>query len=175
MQPLTVNQLAGIWWTLHTQAIRATNGEAKNAFIINVRNMADQFPCQKCKPHLVAWIEEHSFDRYWLIKDGSGRDVGFFKWTWELHNDVNRRITEENPKSTKVQIPFDEAYNFYLQTNQCSECINPLATATDEVVSVKSIRPTVTVEMMTAEGNPIITKRSIGQNDFANPRSNSRK
>lgn len=106
----------GMWASLHVDAIYATTDVLKNSFITNTNAKCDNFRCKTCQPHFRKFIDTHPFNEYWNIRDIKGRDVGFFKWTWELHNEVNKRLN-------KYQPTFDEAYEFW-SNNDIGACFN---------------------------------------------------
>lgn len=107
----------GIWYKLHIEACNATSDILKEAFIINVNADCDNFKCKKCQPHFRKFINTHPLRDYWNITDVKGRDIGFFKWTWELHNQVNKHLGKYCPK-------LDEAFRYYNQAEQnvCYDC-----------------------------------------------------
>jgi hypothetical protein len=96
----------GIWFKMHIQGARATTEELKQAFVTNINALCDNFKCKKCQPHFRKFIDTHSFQQYWNIYDAHGRDIGFFKWTWEMHNQVNRFLKKYEPT-------LEEAYDYY--------------------------------------------------------------
>jgi hypothetical protein len=107
----------GWWMKIHRDAVRATTEERKRCFEYNMVEDCDTFPCAKCKTHLRTFIDNHPLKNYWYIKDNKGHDIGFFKWTWELHNQVNQRLK-------KYQPTLEEAYGYYTESavNACFNC-----------------------------------------------------
>jgi len=107
----------GMWFALHTMAVKATTEHLKEAFVTNVNGLCDMYKCQSCKPHFRKFIDTHPFRNYWHLKDGKGNDIGFFKWTWELHNEVNKFLKKQQPT-------LDEAYTYYSDANvgACFTC-----------------------------------------------------
>ncbi|CAH6418406.1 Hypothetical protein HVR_LOCUS136 [uncultured virus] len=106
----------GIWFKMHTDAVRAVTDALKEAFEINVNATCDNFKCKKCQPHFRKFIDTHPFHKYWNIIDSKGRDIGFFQWTWELHNQVNKFLDKYEPA-------LEEAYNFF-SDNDAGACFN---------------------------------------------------
>lgn len=106
----------GIWFTMHTDAASATSEELKRAFVKNINTLCDNFKCAKCQGHFRKFIDTHPFEKYWNIKD-NGKDIGFFKWTWEMHNQVNKFLKKYEPS-------LEEAYGFYTDTDAgvCFDC-----------------------------------------------------
>lgn len=109
----------GIWFKLHIDAVIATSDVLKEAFIVNVNALCDNFKCKKCQGHFRKFIDTHPLRNYWSIFDNSKRDIGFFQWTWKLHNQVNKFLNKYQPS-------LEEAYNFYAQpdTGACFNCGN---------------------------------------------------
>lgn len=106
----------GIWFKIHIDAIVAITDSLKEAFIININAVCNNFKCKKCQPHFRKFIDTHPLRDYWNIKDSKGRDIGFFKWTWELHNEVNKYLK-------KYQPTLEEAYAFY-SDSEAGACFN---------------------------------------------------
>ncbi len=107
----------GMWASLHIDAVHAVTDDLKRAFVINTNAKCDNFKCAKCKPHFRSFINSNPFEKYWNIKNNDGKDIGFFKWTWELHNQVNKRLN-------KTITTFDEAYAYWSNKNEgvCTKC-----------------------------------------------------
>lgn len=106
----------GIWFTMHSSAVAAITDELKKAFVKNINVLCDNFKCKKCQGHFRKFIDSRQLSNYWNIKD-KGRDIGFFKWTWELHNQVNRFLKKYEPS-------LEESYVFYTDTDAgvCFDC-----------------------------------------------------
>lgn len=109
----------GIWFSLHIEAVKCTSDDTKKSFIIFVNSICDNFKCAKCQIHFRTFINTHPFLLYWNIKDAQGRDIGFYKWTWELHNQVNKFLNKPQPSLM-------ESYNYYVDHNSdvCHNCGN---------------------------------------------------
>lgn len=136
----------GIWFGMHLDAIVAMTDALKEAFIINVNNLCDNFKCKKCQPHFRKFIDTHPLRNYWNIRDAKGRDIGFFQWTWELHNQVNRFLKKYEPT-------LDEAYAFFSST-EAGACFNcgGESTSNDSTAQTKEI-----IEQRTRAIPPILT------------------
>jgi hypothetical protein len=108
----------GIWYLIHRQAILATTDSKKAEFINYMTFLSKEFPCEKCRTHILAFIAENPFYLYMNVSYTSYSDVGMFKFSWALHNAVNFRLG-------KKLIDFGTAYNLYKDqsvcTNGCSE------------------------------------------------------
>lgn len=102
---------------IHTQAKDAVTDQLKRSFAHNMDALCNNFRCLTCKPHFREFIDTHKFVNYWNIIDSQQRDVGMFKWSWELHNAVNKRLG-------KLIVDFDQAYDYYTNPNLgvCSNC-----------------------------------------------------
>lgn len=109
----------GIWFNMHIEASNATTDARKTAFQMNINNLCDNFKCKKCQLHFRKFIDTHPFVLYWHIYDSKNRDIGFFQWTWELHNEVNKFLGKYQPS-------FDEAYQLYTDSElgACFNCGN---------------------------------------------------
>jgi len=106
----------GLWFNIHTEAIKAITDALKEAFIININALCDNFRCKKCQPHFRKFIDTHSLRNYWNIFNAKGFDIGFFTWSHELHNQVNRFLGKYEPT-------LEEAYNFF-SDNEVGACFN---------------------------------------------------
>lgn len=109
----------GVWFKMHVDAVDAVTDELKNAFILSVNRTCDRFKCKECRTHFRKYIDTHPFQNYWNIRDPKGRDVGFYKWTWELHNKVNERLG-------KPLVGLEESYIYYAdsEVGVCHNCHN---------------------------------------------------
>jgi hypothetical protein len=98
-------------------AARATTDNLKEAFIVNINALCDNFKCKKCQQHFRKFIEKYDLKDYWNIYDSKGRDYGFFKWAWELHNHANGSLGKYKPS-------LEESYNYYTQSDAgvCTTC-----------------------------------------------------
>jgi hypothetical protein len=107
----------GIWFKMHIDAANAVTDPLKEAFVININALCDTFKCKKCQPHFRKFIDTHDFKQYWKIFDPKGADIGFFQWTWELHNQVNKFLGKPQPTLA-------DAYAFYTDTElgACFSC-----------------------------------------------------
>ncbi len=100
----------GIWFVIHTLALNASD---KHSFEWMMNTLCDHFGCEKCKPHIKKFIETHPYKKYNNLYY-KGEEIGYFKWSWELHNEVNKRLN-------KTLISFDEALIMYKNT-VCKNC-----------------------------------------------------
>lgn len=125
----------GVWFSLHIDAINALTESLKLAFEIKVNTLCDNFKCKICVPHFRHFIDTHPLRTYWHLYNNKGQDIGFFKWTWELHNQVNKRLNKSEPS-------FEQAYNYYSnpEVGACFNCIS-----TQEELRSIAIPPILTV------------------------------
>lgn len=123
----------GMWFKIHTNAVHAITPVLKSAFAVNINKLCDSFRCKVCQPHFRLFIDTHPFINYNNMFDDRGRDIGYFKWTWELHNSVNNRLDKPCPT-------LEEAYNYYLDATAgtCETCGRPGSSGH----SVKAALPT---------------------------------
>lgn len=145
----------GMWADLHIEAVYATTDLLKEAFVVNTNAKCDNFKCKKCQSHFRKFIDTHPFKNYWNIKDDKNRDIGFFKWTWEMHNEVNKFLGKYQPS-------FNEAYDFWSNAeagacfncgNQAPEQLPRLPILTSEQRS-RAIPPILTLYRSTGEIQP---------------------
>ncbi len=107
----------GIWFKMHLDAVYAITDSTKSTFIHNINILCDNFKCKNCQDHFRKFITNNNLIDYWNIKDNNGSDIGFFKWTWELHNQVNRFLGKYEPS-------LEEAYKYYsnVDSGVCFDC-----------------------------------------------------
>jgi len=116
----------GYWVNMHLVARRANTEPAKRAFRDYLRLLAETFPCEKCRLHIQEYLAAHPIERSWTVLTTKGEDMGMFKYSWEFHDQVNRRLGKEGPDLVT-------AWEMYSQG-----CKNPMCTP--EVAT--SVRPT---------------------------------
>jgi hypothetical protein len=145
-------KMSGMWYAIHIDGIYAITDDLKKAFEININAKCDNFKCKKCQPHFRKFIDTHPLKNYWNIRDANGRDIGFFKWTWELHNAVNKFLN-------KYQPTFEEAYNYY-SNSEVGACFNcgDKSTAPPIIPSFNNIIATNIPEQRTKAIPPILTE-----------------
>jgi hypothetical protein len=108
---------AGIWFVIHDMAVTAITDTLKQAYIIYINHLCDNFRCLNCRSHFRNYLDNNPLTNYWNIIE-NGKDIGFFKWSHEFHNAVNRRLN-------KLEVEFDEAYKFFSENNGgCLNCGN---------------------------------------------------
>lgn len=86
-----------LWHTIHQDAAFATTQPLKEAFVANIDNRARHFPCDECGREFLAYLADHGLHlpsqrSYWNMIDSEGNDIGFFEWSRNFHNAVNKRL-----------------------------------------------------------------------------------
>ncbi len=105
----------GIWFVIHTLALNV--GPNRKNFEWMMTILYNNFGCDLCKPHLKKYMDEHplkTFNQFYYKKS----EIGYFKWSWELHNDVNKRLK-------KPLLSFEDALMIY-KNSVCQHCDNPI-------------------------------------------------
>lgn len=131
----------GIWYMLHVLAINAVDDKSKEAFIITVNSLCNNFGCDHCQKHFRRFIDEHSFTDYWNIITEKKEDIGFFQWTWELHNNVNIKLNKQVLSLEKALLQY--------KSSVCKNCNNsttitipkPILVYTNNTTSQSSLQP----------------------------------
>jgi hypothetical protein len=95
------------WNTIHIKARNANTPEKKQEFIRYINYLATHFPCPQCVNHIKEYLVQHPIESYLNVKDGNGKDIGLFKWSWEFHNAVNRRLG-------KAEMTWDKLLKIYI-------------------------------------------------------------
>lgn len=102
----------GAWYIIHSFARSADQHRANQvnfglAFITYMEDLAANFKCVVCQPHLQAFLARYPPATY------LSREDGLWRWTVDLHNDVNRR-------TGKPIVSYGEAAE--LHTSECNNC-----------------------------------------------------
>jgi hypothetical protein len=125
----------GLWFAIHTMALDATTESLKQAFVVYINSLCDRFPCKTCQPHFKKFIHDNPLDRYWYTSHG--KDIGFFTWTWELHNSVNRRIG-------KAEVSLKDALAFYQSDKGvCTDCGNKNVNTGSSSISIPKLEHSI--------------------------------
>ena len=83
------------WNTIHIKARNANTEEKKDEFVEYMNFLTKNFPCPNCIDHIRQYLAKHPIEKYYDIKDKNGNDIGLFKWSWEFHNEVNKRLNKK--------------------------------------------------------------------------------
>jgi len=124
----------GIWYTIHRMAILAITEAKKAEFINYMTFLSKEFPCEKCRTHIKQFIVDNPFHIYMNVSYTTYSDVGFFKWSFNLHNAVNMRLG-------KPIIDFSTAHNLYKGENPniCTAgCDEPEMKMQEPIITPKS-------------------------------------
>jgi len=81
----------GIWYLQHVKARDATTDEKKKQFIIDMKFVCQNLPCNECRGHCQTYMKSNPPENFLNIKE-NGIDIGLFKWVWAFHNSVNSRL-----------------------------------------------------------------------------------
>lgn len=100
----------GLWFSIHTFAADAMTDEKKKAFIDYVYLIIALLKCGNCRKHAADYISKNSPEDAPIMLDKDGADVTMFKWSFDFHNEVNRRLR-------KYQLTWEEAYELFLSPN----------------------------------------------------------
>lgn len=99
----------GLWRGKHLSAKRANkNAMLKQAFIEDIEYLCDNFFCDYCKTHFIAYLAVNHPSKYLLLEDG------MFKWSVDFHNSVNERLG-------KPILTYEQAERALYDT-KCDDC-----------------------------------------------------
>lgn len=136
----------GMWYQIHSDSLLCNTLILKQHFVITINALCNHFRCDDCKIHFRNFIDTHPIQNYFNVKD-LDKDVGIFKWTWELHNHVNQRLG-------KYQPTFKEAYDFYTnEPVQPVETVQQTTIETSRQAMVFQLRQSI-IRAKTIQRNP---------------------
>lgn len=145
----------GIWFLMHLNAVIATSSESKSEFRRQINHLQKNFKCLNCKEHFKKFIDTHPFKNYENIKNSQGKEIGYFKWTWELHDQVNKFLGKYRPS-------LDEAYKYYTESDNgvCISCSTSKVEKNNknDYLSFTGLPPIITVEKKTHNNYNLISK-----------------
>lgn len=103
----------GTWWNLHMDGLNADNYDDQQTYIRNVNKKLAALPCLECRNHAMEYLIKNPVNKF------SGIEEGYFRWSWEFHNTVNKRLG-------KPELPYDLAKSLYSNhfNNYCTDCGN---------------------------------------------------
>lgn len=112
---------AALWHSIHLISFLAQSPHEKKAFVKYMNALAgrDGSPyaymlCKDCHSHMNAHMDANPLpDPEMVIKDSTGRDIVMFRWGWQFHNAVNKRLG-------KPHVDWETAYNFYTNPSACT-------------------------------------------------------
>jgi len=79
----------GLWRLLHLTAARVTTPDAEQFFEQFLNLWITGLTCPECLSHFRNFTRQRPLSSYRSSFNGI---PGYFRWTWELHNDVNRKL-----------------------------------------------------------------------------------
>lgn len=84
----------GIWFQLHILGLKCRDGNKRKRklFEETIEDHRNDFFCIHCRKHLDLLCKKIPLSSFSGTYDENGRDIGLFKWTWLIHNKVNRRL-----------------------------------------------------------------------------------
>jgi hypothetical protein len=99
---------AGIWFLLHILATNIKISEDRKHFKFVIDILSENMKCEKCKNHFQEYIKNNPLEN----------ETNYYKWTWELHNQVNLR-------NNKPYVNYDQSLEFYQNKEQgiCKNCM----------------------------------------------------
>lgn len=97
----------GLWWSLHIDSINIINSEDAEYYIKTTNRKLASIPCQECRNHALDYLSKNPVTKYNALEEG------YFRWGWEFHNTVNRRLG-------KVELTYDEAKMIYVNPMYCT-------------------------------------------------------
>lgn len=95
----------GKWDDMHLLGFHARTYEKKMQFIYHVELVIKNLRCQECRDDSLSYMKSHPITSYWN-KFYNGEDIGFFLWSVDFHNYVNRKLG-------KPEVPTEVAYRLY--------------------------------------------------------------
>jgi hypothetical protein len=83
---------ADIWRKIHVKAKAATDKKSQYKFRKYIKHLIKYGSCKECTDELGKYYQRLHPDNYKKMRDNCGNKVGYFYWSWELHNHVNRKL-----------------------------------------------------------------------------------
>lgn len=111
---MTPEMFQMLWSIIHKYALDSKNFQEKQAFKLFMKSLAENFPCETCKPHFKKMLNEIRPEDF-EGKMYNGVDISYFYWTFHMHNLVNIRLG-------KKILSLEEAYNIHT-SSACEECV----------------------------------------------------
>ena len=106
----------GMWNLLHAFAIEATNETNKDHFEYFVKILNSRVKCDNCSKDFEFFLKTHPLHLYRNIRTEKGIEIGYYQWSCEFHNYVNKKLG-------KLEVPMEKSYKFFLNsTNPCVSC-----------------------------------------------------
>lgn len=97
-----------IYWTyFHMGAANAITPRMRELFVWGLYAQTETFPCYECRQHFTAMLIDDPPETY------ANTNVSLFRYTWKLHDKVNRRINVPEEKCWS----YEQAYEQYFGSN----------------------------------------------------------
>jgi len=106
----------GIWHILHTSAAYATEPEKMDEFDKLLEIVKKTIRCEECRKDLQDFIDKNPLSNYRTLNSKKGEPVGYYVWSWKLHNHVNTKLN-------KPQVNVQDSYKYYSGNSVCFSCI----------------------------------------------------
>jgi len=98
------------WKKIHEKARDSVTLAQKEEFIKYMSDdVAIKLPCGGCRIHAQDFIQKNDIRQHFNTQEiinGRIYDTGLFKWTWLLHNSVNKKLC-------KPEMNFFDAFKLY--------------------------------------------------------------
>ena len=105
----------GFWFAIHKLAIEAQTPEQEQFFLEFLEKVRQIFPCERCVKHMEEYLKENPIS-YNFLCHKNGIRIGYFYFSWNLHNHVNQSIG-------KPLMSFEEALSLYYKPKpSCGSC-----------------------------------------------------
>lgn len=101
-------QYSGIWFSIHTIALKATTPAQIECAIFMIKAIIDSLKCANCRAHGQEYWRTH--DVYSYLR----HEKGLFYYTVDFHNKVNKDLG-------KPVLKREEALNIYQESTICTE------------------------------------------------------
>lgn len=111
-----------IWKEIHQKAMEAKTDRQKEEFEIWIQHLQEDFKCLDCRVHFGEYLRSKHPSKYRTFETREGLNDGYFYWSWEFHESVNKRIK-------KPSFSYEKAYEIYhspCYLNNISHALNLL-------------------------------------------------
>lgn len=85
----------GVWFSIHSAAARVRTTAAFWTFVETFLPIIMNLPCSTCSEHARAYMLHHHPSTYANRRDETGRLIGAFAWTFDLHNTASYHAGNE--------------------------------------------------------------------------------
>lgn len=121
MDSVKINHISingpGLWHLLHRMAMNASNPSSQQLFTDFLPIFEKALTCDLCHQEFIHFKSLHPLEQYQNTYYYDGHNIGYFQWTWELHNYVNTKLS-------KPLVSLTSAYKYYTtHRHECPACI----------------------------------------------------